>query len=87
MTKDKIVKELSAFFASKGVETMDIVTYKSYDDAPVNVHLIRRMFGSWNRTLSVLAKRYPVSVTPVEVVKAPKAKKKAKVEVESKDVE
>ena len=88
MTKDKIVKELSAFFASKGVETMDIVTYKSYDNTPVNVHLIRRMFGSWNRTLSVLAKRYPVSVTPVEVkVEKPKAKKKAKVEVESKDVE
>jgi len=82
MTKDKIVKELSAFFASKNVETMDIVTFKSYEDAPFKVHLVRRMFGSWNRALSALAKRYPVSVTPVEVkVEKPKAKK------EKKDVE
>ena len=86
MTKDKIVKQLSAFFASKNVETMDIVTFKSYEDAPFKVHLVRRMFGSWNRALSALAQRYPVSITPVEVEK-PKTKKKAKVEVESKDVE
>lgn len=79
MTKDKIVKELSAFFASKNVETMDIVTFKSYEDAPFKVHLVRRMFGSWNRALSALAQRYPVSVTPVEVkVEKPKAKKEKK---------
>ena len=88
MTKDKIVKELSAFFASKNVETMDLLTFKSYEDAPFKVHLVTRMFGSWNRALSALRKRYPVSITPVEVkVEKPKAKKKAKVEVESKDVE
>jgi len=71
MTKDKMIKALSDFIASKGVETMDLATYKSFgNDVPVKDYLIRRQFGSWNRVLSVVAKRHPV---PAPVVKeAPK---------------
>ena len=30
MTKDMMIKALSEFIASKGVETMDLKTYKSF---------------------------------------------------------
>ena len=89
MTKDMMVKALSEFMAEKGV--MDLAEYKSHgNDVPVKDYLLRRAFGSWNRVISVMNKRYPVSVAPVEVEKpkaAPKVEKKAEVKVESKDGE
>jgi hypothetical protein len=88
MTKDMMVKALSEFMADKGV--MDLAEYKSHgNDVPVKDYLLRRAFGSWNRVMSVMNKRYPVSVAPVEVEKpkAPKVEKKAEVKVESKDGE
>ena len=64
---------------------MDLAEYKSHgNDVPVKDYLLRRAFGSWNRVISVMNKRYPVSVAPVEVEKpkaAPKSKK-AEVKVE-----
>tara|TARA_Y100000004_G_C8808486_1_gene366557 strand:+ start:464 stop:727 length:264 start_codon:yes stop_codon:yes gene_type:complete len=86
MTKDMMVKALSEFMAEKGV--MDLAEYKSHgNDVPVKDYLLRRAFGSWNRVMSVMNKRYPVSVAPVEVEK-PKAapKPKAEVKVEKDDV-
>ena len=89
MTKDMMVKALSDFMAKEGV--MDLAEYKSHgNDVPVKDYLLRRAFGSWNRVMSVMNKRYPVSVAPVEVEKpkaAPKVEKKAEVKVESKDGE
>ena len=87
MTKDMMVKALSEFMAEDGV--MDLAEYKSHgNDVPVKDYLLRRAFGSWNRVMSVMNKRYPVSVAPVEVEK-PKAapKPKAEVKVEKDDVE
>jgi hypothetical protein len=87
MTKDMMVKALSEFMAKEGV--MDLAEYKSHgNDVPVKDYLLRRAFGSWNRVMSVMNKRYPVSVAPVEVEK-PKAapKPKAEVKVEKDDVE
>ena len=87
MTKDMMVKALSDFMAKEGV--MDLAEYKSHgNDVPVKDYLLRRAFGSWNRVMSVMNKRYPVSVAPVEVEK-PKAapKPKAEVKVEKDDVE
>ena len=86
MTKDMMIKGLSEFIASKGVDTMDLKTYKSFgNDVPVKDYLLKRYFGSWNRVLSVVKKRYPISVAPVEVkVEKPVPKPKAKKEV--KDV-
>ena len=76
-----MIKAVSEFFADKG-EVMDLATYKSYgSDVPVKDYILRRYFGSWNRVLSVVDKRYPVSVTP-----APKVKEKV-VKKEVKDVE
>ena len=84
-----MVKALSEFMADKGV--MDLAEYKSHgNDVPVKDYLLRRAFGSWNRVLSVMSKRYPVSVAPVKVEKpkvTPKVKKKTEVKVESKDGE
>tara|TARA_E500000178_G_C16938489_1_gene715179 strand:+ start:1060 stop:1326 length:267 start_codon:yes stop_codon:yes gene_type:complete len=88
MTKDMMVKAVSDFMAKEG-GVMNLAEYKSHgNDVPVKDYLLRRQFGSWNRVLSVVNKRYPISVTPVEVEK-PKAapKKKAEVKVESKDGE
>ena len=87
MTKDMMVKALSEFMADKGV--MDLAEYKSHgNDVPVKDYLLRRAFGSWNRVMSVMNKRYPISVAPVKVEK-PKAapKPKAEVKVEKDDVE
>ena len=81
-----MIKAVSDFFAEKGVESMDLVEYKSYgSDVPVKDYLLKRYFGSWNRVLGVVKKRYPISVAPVEVkVEKPAPKPKAKKEV--KDV-
>ena len=81
-----MVKALSDFIASKGVETMDLATYKSFgNDVPVKDYLLKRAFGSWNRVLSVLKNRYPVQVV---VKAAPKkvAPKKVTAKKEVKDV-
>ena len=86
MTKDMMVKAVSDFMAKEG-GVMDLAEYKSHgNDVPVKDYLLRRAFGSWNRVLSVVSKRYPISVTPVEVEK-PKAAPKKEVKVESKDGE
>ena len=79
-----MIKALSEFMASKGVDSMTLVEYKGYgSDAPVKDYILKRYFGSWNRVMSVVKQRYPVSVVPAP---APKVKKKvAKKEV--KDVE
>ena len=87
MTKDMMIKALSNFFTEKG-GVMDLAEYKSYgSDVPVKDFMLRRYFGSWNRVLSVVDKRYPVSVTPVVETPTPAPKPKAKVKVEKKDVE
>ncbi len=81
-----MVKAVSDFMAKEG-GVMDLAEYKSHgNDVPVKDYLLRRAFGSWNRVLSVVSKRYPVSVAPVEVEK-PKAAPKKEVKVESKDGE
>ena len=85
MTKDMMIKAVSDFFFEKGVEKMDLAEYKSYgSDVPVKDYILKRYFGSWNRILAVVNKRYPVSVAPVEV-EAPK--KAPKVKAEKEDVE
>tara|TARA_X000001316_G_C922307_1_gene37388 strand:+ start:3391 stop:3636 length:246 start_codon:yes stop_codon:yes gene_type:complete len=79
MTKDMMIKSISEFFAKNKVESMNLIEYKSYgSDVPVKDYIIRRYFGSWNRVLSVINKRYPVSIA---VAPAPKQDKK----VEKKD--
>lgn len=60
-----MVKALSDFMVKNKMENMDLATYKSFgNDVPVKDYLLRRAFGSWNRVLAVVAKRYPVQVAP-----------------------
>jgi|TARA_B110000305_G_scaffold197864_1_gene223699 hypothetical protein len=78
MTKDMMVKALSEFVASKGVNTISLPDYKSYGkEVPVKDYLLRRQWGSWTRVLSVMNKRYPIQVAEEvkEVVKTPKTPK------------
>ena len=80
MTKDMMIKAVSEFFVEKG-GVMDLATYKSYgSDVPVKDFMLRRYFGSWNRVLSVVDKRYPVSVTtaPEPVVEKKVVKEEVK---------
>jgi len=87
MTKNMMAKALSDWFVEKGVESMDLRTYKSHgNDVPVKDYLLRRAFGSWNRVLSAMNKRQPVAVVeeapaPTPAPKAPKAKKAEKKDV------
>ena len=86
MTKDKMLKALSEFFASKGVETMTISEYKSYgQEAPIKAIYVKRQLGSWKRVIAAMNKWYPVTLTPVVKKEKPKAAPKKK--VEKKDVE
>ena len=79
------IKALSDWFAKKGVQTMDLATYKGFgNDVPVKDYLLRRNFGSWNRVLGVVAKRYPVPAPVVKEVK--KVAPKKTVKKETKDV-
>ena len=55
MTKDMMIKALSEFMASKGVDSMTLVEYKGYgSDVPVKDYILKRYFGSWNRVMSVV---------------------------------
>jgi hypothetical protein len=78
MTKNMMVKALSDFMASKGVESMTLAEYKAEgNDVPVKDYLLRRTFGSWNRVMSVVKSRAPIEVPVVEeVVETPKPKAK-----------
>jgi len=81
-----MAKALSDWFVEKGVESMDLRTYKSHgNDVPVKDYLLRRAFGSWSRVLSAMKKRHPVAVVeapaPTPAPKAPKAKKAEKKDV------
>ena len=85
-----MAKAVSEYFSKKG-GPMDLATYKADgSNVPVKDYLLRRNFGSWNRVLSVVEKRYPVTVKAPTPTPAPKAKataKKAPVKkVEKKDV-
>ena len=83
-----MAKAVSEYFSKKG-GPMDLATYKADgSNVPVKDYLLRRNFGSWNRVLSVVEKRYPVTVkapTPAPKAKAP-AKKAPVKKVEKKDV-
>ena len=87
MTKHMMLKALSEFFAKEGV--MDLAEYKSHgSDVPVKDYLLRRQFGSWNRVIAQVNKRFDIVEPVVEVVKpAPKVEKKAEVKVEKDDGE
>lgn len=72
-----MIKALSDFIASKGVETMTLAEYKDFgNDVPVKDYLLRRAFGSWNRVLSAMKKRHPVPAPVVKEVKEVAPKKK-----------
>ena len=44
MTKDMMIKALSEFMASKGVDSMTLVEYKGYGrDEPVKDYLLKRV--------------------------------------------
>ena len=79
-----MIKALSDFMASKNVESMTLAEYKGFgNDVPVKDYLLRRQFGSWNRVLSQVSKRYPVPApvkkeAPKKVVKQVKEKKDVK---------
>ena len=88
-----MAKALSEFFVKKGVETMDLLTYKEFgNDVPVKDYLLRRAFGSWTRVLSAMKKRHPVEVapapapTPKPAPKVAAAKKAPAKKAEKEDV-
>ena len=97
MTKDKMAKALSEFFVKHKTDKMDLSEYKSHGNSvPVKDYLLRRAFGSWNRVLSAMQKRYPIDLETLLAKPAPAPKpapKKvapkttvAKPKVEKKDV-
>ena len=82
MTKNMMLKALSEYMQSKGVDTVSLSDYKADEKAPVRDYLLRRKFGSWNRVVAAALHRFPVEV---EVAPAPKPKAAKKVEAEVKE--
>ena len=88
MTKNMMLKALSEFIASKGVDTMTLAEYKAVgNDVPVRDYLLRRKFGSWNRVLAAAKARFPIDApAPApEPAPAPKAAPKAKKPAEKEE--
>jgi len=91
-----MAKALSEFLVKRKVDTISLSDYKGLGNSvPVKDYLLRRAFGSWNRVLSAMQKRYPIDLeTLLAPAPAPKptpkkvAPKKtvAKPKVEKKDV-
>ena len=78
-----IAKAVSEYFVKEG-GILNIVEYKGKGkDVPVKDYIIRKHFGSWNRLVAIIGKRYPVIIP--EVAKAP-VKKKTPAKEEKKDV-
>ena len=78
-----IVKSVSEYFVKEG-GILSVVEYKGKGkDVPVKDYIIRKHFGSWNRFISILNKRYPANIPEVTKTPAKKVEKK----VEKKDVE
>ena len=78
-----IAKAVSEYFVKEG-GILNIVEYKGKGkDVLVKDYIIRKHFGSWNRFVAVIGKRYPVIIP--EVAKAP-VKKKTPAKEEKKDV-
>ena len=77
-----MLKALSEYMQSKGVDTVSLSDYKADEKAPVRDYLLRRKFGSWNRVLAAAKFRFPVEVPAVVETPAPDPKKEAKVEKE-----
>jgi len=75
-----MLKALSDYMASKGVDTVSLADYKADEKAPVRDYLLRRKFGSWNRVLAAAKYRFPVNAAPAPEPTPKKAKKEAKVE-------
>ena len=75
-----MLKALSDYMASKGVDTVSLADYKADPKAPVRDYLLRRKYGSWNRVLSAAKYRFPIEVAPAPAPTPKKAKKEAKVE-------
>ena len=67
MTKHMMLKALSEYMQSKGVDTVSLSDYKADEKAPVRDYLLRRKFGSWNRVLAAAKFRFPVEVPAVAV--------------------
>ena len=79
MTKNMMLKALSDYMASKGVDTVSLADYKADEKAPVRDYLLRRKFGSWNRVLAAAKFRFPIEIAAPAPAPAPK-KAKAKKE-------
>ncbi|MDE0722660.1 MAG: hypothetical protein OSB28_05060 [Flavobacteriales bacterium] len=76
MTKHMMLKALSEFVASKGVDTITLADYKAIgNDVPVRDYLLRRKFGSWNRVMAAAKARFPIDVpAPAPVSPEPAVK-------------
>ena len=65
MSRISVLKELDAYFKEKG----RILSYNEYikeEDAPVRVHIIKRVVGPWGRMERLLGK-FPAEVVKVSV--------------------
>jgi hypothetical protein len=71
MSRISVLKELDKYFKEKG----KVLTYNEYieqEDAPVRVHIIKRMVGPWGRMERLLGK-FPAEVVVSVAVETPQA--------------
>lgn len=82
----KIINQLGEYFQKKG-KYLDLDEYNKQSDAPIRAQMVKRVFNSWSRMMTMVKTYYP-NIGVVVKKAAPKVapKKSATKKVVKKDV-
>ena len=86
MNRIRIINQLGEYFQKKG-KYLELDEYNKQSDAPIRAQMVKRVFNSWSRMMTMVKTYYP-NVGVVVKKAAPKVapKKSATKKVVKKDV-
>jgi hypothetical protein len=86
MNRMKIINQLGEYFQKKG-KYLDLDEYNKQSDAPIRAQMVKRVFNSWSRMMTMVKTYYP-NIGVVVKKAAPKVapKKSTTKKVVKKDV-
>ena len=86
MNRIRIINQLGEYFQKKG-KYLELDEYNKQSDAPIRAQMVKRVFNSWSRMMTMVKTYYP-NIGVVVKKAAPKVapKKSATKKVVKKDV-
>ena len=86
MNRMRIINQLGEYFQKKG-KYLELDEYNKQSDAPIRAQMVKRVFNSWSRMMTMVKSYYP-NIGVVVKKAAPKVapKKSATKKVVKKDV-